>query len=307
MNLKIPYVIFEEHNEAFYYWGQAAEKGFLAPKNNILFHVDHHDDMECGGYHWDFRRAFSSLEERREFTYQELGIADFIVPAFYEGLFDQLYMMKSLLPKPFQEEQRLVRLTGTNTLSVLRYVPFLHSKYKNSADPDYRFFTYHEGSLMDTPALKNIVLDVDLDYFCWDDSLHTTEPKRMELTKQAFEEYQANPYHPFRILPRKLLNAVEEGGHYYLEYKEPLEPGDIASEDLIQKRMDRFFQWLKQQPWEPCFMTICRSAHSGYLPRTRAAFVEEQFLHGLQDIWGERAGLWAAFLHSKTFHQIFYK
>lgn len=287
MKLKIPYVMIEEHHEAFYYWGLAVEKGWIPSTGNVLFHLDHHDDMECGGYRRDFHTPFSSLEERHAFTYHNLGIADFIVPALFEQTFTQLYMMKSLLPKPFQEEQRLVKLTGNSYLAVHRYVPFLHGEYKKNGHPNYRFFTYSEGSLMNTPALENTVLDVDLDYFCWDDSLHTVQPKRMELTKQAFEEYQADPYHPFRILPRRLLTAIEEDGHYYLEYSEPLEPAVIASEELIQKRMTRFFQWLKKQPWEPRMVSVCRSAHSGYLPRCRAAFVEEQFLNGLEQLWGE--------------------
>lgn len=287
MNLKIPYAIFEEHHEAFYHWGIAMEKGWIAPTGNVLFHLDHHDDMECGAYRWDFRVPFTSLKERHEFTYHALGIADFIVPALYEQTFTRLYMMKSLLPKQFQEEQRLVKLAGANHLSVLRYIPFLHGEYKRNNDPNYNFFSYHEGSLTDTPHLDNVVLDIDLDYFCWDDSLRTVEPKRLELTKQAFEEYQSDPYHPFRILPRKLLTAVEDNGHYYLEYSEPLEAAATANEDRIQKRIDRFFQWLSQQSWQPRFITICRSAHSGYLPRSRAAFVEERFLRGLNQLWGE--------------------
>ncbi len=287
MNLKIPYALFEEHHEAFYYWGLAVEKGWIAPRGNTLFHVDHHDDMESGAYPHNFETPFSSLQERKEFTYHCLGIADFIVPALYEQLFDSLYMMKAVLPKPFGQEQRLVQLSDGNCLRACAYIPFLHAEYKKSNHPNYRFFSYYEGSLSDTPPMDNVVLDIDLDYFCWDDSLRTVGAKRIELTKEGFEDYQNNPYHPFRILPRKLLDAVEENGRYYLQYQEPLNMEAIADEERIQKRMDRFFQWMSQQPWQPRFLSVCRSAHSGYLPAVRAAFVERQFMRGLEQLWGE--------------------
>lgn len=132
MNLKIPYALFEEHHGAFYYWGLAVEKGWIAPRGNTLFHVDHHDDMESGAYPHNFETPFSSLQERKEFTYHCLGIADFIVPALYEQLFDSLYMMKAVLPKLFGQEQRLVQLSDGNCLRACAYIPFLHAEYKKA-------------------------------------------------------------------------------------------------------------------------------------------------------------------------------
>jgi hypothetical protein len=32
MMLKMPFLTMEEHHEAFYYWGFAVEKGWIAPK-----------------------------------------------------------------------------------------------------------------------------------------------------------------------------------------------------------------------------------------------------------------------------------
>ena len=46
----IPVYCMEEHHEAFYYWGLAVENGYLQKEGNTLFHIDHHDDLENGGY-----------------------------------------------------------------------------------------------------------------------------------------------------------------------------------------------------------------------------------------------------------------
>lgn len=277
----LAYRMLEEHHEAFYLWGAAVEEGILRPSGNVLFHVDHHDDLECGGYFHDFTRPFASLEERRQFTYEKLGIADFIVPALYEGLFDTLYNMKSLLTKPFVSRQKIVRREGKNCLLLDDYIPFLHRQRLEAPDSTDRLLTFWEGGLSETPPLQSVVLDIDLDYFCWDDSLQTAGPKRIELTREAYEAFCTDPYHPLRILPRRLFDAVECGGRYYLQYAEPPCAVPPRDEARIQKRVQRFFGWLQAQPWTPSLVTVCRSARSGYLPRDKARWVEQLVTEGL--------------------------
>ena len=276
MKLRMPSCSFQEHHEAFYYWGEAIEKGYLKPRGNVLFHIDHHDDFEYGAYFHDFTKPFSSLEERKEFTYHCLGIADFIVPGLFEGIFDRFYNMKGLTPVPFREGLRFIRLQHDNILTPGDYIPFLHGDFKKAQDPNYTFYTQYEGSLSPTPPMDHVVLDMDLDYFCWDDALTTANPKRIELTKEGYEDFVNDPHHPFRILPRKLLHAVEEEGRYYLQYEEPPLHTPIATEERIRKRIEKFEVWLRDQPWEPALITVCRSSGSGYLPRDRAQLVEQE-------------------------------
>lgn len=281
----IPAYCMEEHHEAFYYWHLAIAEGYLKEKDNTLLHIDHHDDFEGGGYYWDFTQKLEDLEERRKFTYEKLGIADFIVPAIYEGVFSYMLNMKKVLPRAGLEEEKFVERIGNNTLSVKDYKPFLHSKYKTDADSKYRFFTYREASLVSVGNLKDVVMDIDLDYFCWDDSLSTVEPKRMEITKAAYEEYKNDIYHPFRILPKIMVYAEEFEGKYYMRYQEPYTQEKIADEERIEKRVQRFFYWLKEQAFTPSLITICRSAHSGYLPAHRAEFVEQKVKAVLNELY----------------------
>ena len=281
----IPVYLIEEHNEAFYYWGFAVQQGYMNKKGNTLFHIDHHDDLESGGYFRDFREPFQSLEERKKFTYEELGIADFIVPALYEGTFSKLYNMKSLVQRPFQKKERFVRRVGDNALTLGDYIPFIHASYRKEGNEKYSFFTYYEGALAETEQLENVVLDIDLDYFCWDDSLQTVPPKRIEITKEAYEAYEKNPYHSFRILPRRLLRTEKVDGKYYLRYEEPAIYEKKPDETRIRKRIANFTEWLGMMEWQPKLITICRSARSGYLPAEYVQLVENLLMTDLEYIY----------------------
>ena len=69
--MSIPTIIIDEHNEAFYIWHYFIEKKFINRTENYLLHVDHHEDMECGGYDWDFsdkNNLPENTEEAKKFT-----------------------------------------------------------------------------------------------------------------------------------------------------------------------------------------------------------------------------------------------
>ena len=282
---EIPLYLMEEHHEAFYYWGHFIEKGYLSKKDNALFHIDHHDDLEAGGYFHDFTHPFENVEERRTFSYEKLGIADFIVPAIYEEVFSELYNMKRVVPQNFTKQERFVKRKGKNVLELGNYVPFLHSQYKKNQQNEYRFFSYFEGSLSEIDIEKNIVLDIDLDYFHWDDSLSGVGEKRMEITKAAYNEWMENRYHPFRILPKRFFYVKQIEDTFYLYYREPPSAENAADWEKIEKRIQRFAQWLKNQNWKPKVITICRSKLSGYLPETYSVHIEEKVIKCLEEIY----------------------
>lgn len=53
---------------------------------------------------------------------------------------------------------------------------------------------------------------MDLDYFCWDDSLLSVPEKRVEITKEAYEGCLADRYHPLRLLPARTVKPQVVGG-----------------------------------------------------------------------------------------------
>jgi hypothetical protein len=279
--MSIPLHLMEEHHEAFYYWNLFIEKGYIQKKDNYLLHVDHHDDMEGGGYAWDFTHRDLSLEEARELAYERLGIADFIVPAIFQGIFSDVHIVKNLVPKPLVQEEQFIKCTGGCELTRGKMIPFLHASWRGKADSPYQFFTWREGCFEPMTIEKDVVLDIDLDYFCWDDSLKSVPPKRMEITKQAYQEFVQNLYHPFRILPKRLLQAEEEAGRYYLVYEEQVPQNEPPDQERMLKRMDRLLGWLRECGIEPKVIDICRSRYSGYLHSSAYPWLEEELIERL--------------------------
>ncbi len=280
--MSIPLYRIEEHHEAFYYWNLFIEKGYIRKSGNYLLHIDHHDDMEGGGYNWDFTRTDMSLEEARKLTYDGLGIADFIVPAIFQGIFSEVHIVKSLTHTPMVQEEQFVKQTGGCKLTRGKVIPFLHASWRGRADSPYRFFTWREGCFEPASMKKDIVLDMDLDYFCWDDSLKSVPPKRMEITEQAYQEFIQNPYHSFRILPKRLLHVEEETGRYYLVYEEHIPQKEPSDRERILKRMDRLLGWFTECRIEPKAIDICRSRYSGYLHSSVYPWLEEEWMQRLQ-------------------------
>ena len=286
--IMIPYSIMNEHRDAYYHWCCMIEKGYIPAEGNYLLHIDHHDDMTPGGYAWDLTEMPKNAEEALRFTDECLGIADFIVPAIWQGIFSTCHIFKNLIPAPVKSTDMVMRLANSQVLLPQAYIPFIHSRARAEGDPKLRFYTYKENGLdknADFSDVKNLVLDVDLDYFCWDDSLKSVPQKRMEITKEAYEEYMSDRDHPFRIMPKRYLYAMEEDGRYWLVFEENTEREPLPSEEMIEKRVDRLFRWLKKTKVTPAAIDICRSSVSGYLPAGRAEFVEKTFIEKLHEAY----------------------
>lgn len=281
--MTIPVYIMEEHHEAYYYWQYFADKGLIPQKGNYLLHVDHHDDLASCVYDWDFTKMPETWEEARAFTYEKLGIADFIYPAVYKGTFSTLHTFLSVSPKEYQDKDMVLK-GKPGALVPMKYVPFIHAKYKQDPNGPYRFFKMREGSLMPLKITEPVILDVDLDYFCWDDALTTAMPKRIEITEEEYDSFQGNPYHPFRILPKRLFTAEREDGKYYLRYFECAVKNSIATHEKIAERIHDFIVWLSENGVVPNAIDICRSRYSGYLPAEAYPFAEEEFLRQLKQI-----------------------
>ncbi len=71
------------------------------------------------------------------------------------------------------------------------------------------------------------------------------------------------------------LLSLNEGG--------PRDP--LPSDGLILKRIDRLIGYLNDQGVLPKAIDVCRSSISGYLPAEKAAFVEENFMKRLGELY----------------------
>ena len=148
--------------------------------------------------------------------------------------------------------------------------------YKDGLDPT--FSTPWDSFVLTLPKFN---VDVDLDYFVWDNSLSTAEPRRIEITKEQYELIQKDSFHYLRIEPKLSYRTVEENGRYYLESAACIPADPMPDKETILERMDNFFAWLKDKNIQPAAIDICRSRISGYLPRTVFPWIEEEFLERL--------------------------
>ena len=232
---RIPCVMMNEHRDAYCCWTYFANEGFIGESGNYLLHVDHHDDYEIGLYERDLTRMPRTFDEALDFTDKELGIADFIVPALWQGMFSALHNLKTILPASFKDRTHLLLLRDGNVLEMRRTMtPLLEERAK--ADPErYRIYAYREGGLHRAARIDaaSIVLDIDLDYFCWDNSLLSVPEKRVEITKEAYEDYLADRYHPLRLLSARTVKPRVVGGEGL-----PGLPGGGAQRPAPKRRAD---------------------------------------------------------------------
>ena len=284
---KIPCVMIDEHRDAYCCWTYFVNEGFIGESGNYLLHVGHHDDYEIGLYERDLTRMPRTFDEALDFTDKELGIADFIVPALWQGMFGTFHNLKTVLPASFKDRTHVLLLKDGNFLERRRAItPLLEERIKT--DPEScRIYAYREGGLhhADRIDAASIVLDVDLDYFCWDDSLLSVPEKRVEITKEAYGDYLADRNHPLRLLPARTVKPRVVGGRYYLAFLEGAPRDPLPSERLILRRIDRLISYLGDQDVLPKAIDVCRSSISGYLPAEKAAFVEENFMKRLGELY----------------------
>ena len=286
---KIPLFIIEEHNEAFLIWNYACLNKLIRPFGNTLLHVDHHPDMEYGGYRNPIPRVGESINKIKEFTYGALGIADFIYPAIYQGIFNELIFIKNIVPTLSDEEEKCIYSVdglGKN-INIQNNNPLFRIKLKNEKyeEDSFGFFRYREGGLKDPIVVQPFVLDIDIDYFCADDSLATVDEKLLEITREAYEELNENPYHPFRILPRRLITHIKKEGKYYIKYEEHCEKGKAISETKIMKKINKFQEYLINLKKQPQLIVVCRSRYSGYTNNEVWEFIDKELLKVFTNIY----------------------
>ncbi len=106
-------------------------------------------------------------------------------------------------------------------------------------------------------------MDVDLDYFCWDNTMSTGEPKRIKITEEAYRSFTDDRNHPLRILATRIVDAVEDQGRYWLYISQVIPEEPLPDDETILRRMDRLFWYLRRTGVRPAAIDICRSVRSG--------------------------------------------
>jgi hypothetical protein len=85
---KVPAVVVDNHNHAFYFWWEAASRGLIKPGVELV-HVDQHKDMREAAEPY----LGQSLEEAFEYTNYVLNVGNYIRPAMDCGLIGEVRMV----------------------------------------------------------------------------------------------------------------------------------------------------------------------------------------------------------------------
>ena len=274
----IPTFILEEHHEAFIVWNYAINKKFIADRNNTLFHVDEHSDMETPRFNKSIL-DLEGMEAIKEFTYKELNIASFVMPACYNGFFDKVYWIRQkhrkLRIKPVKMSIRSYNQTGRRLMSST-----IKDIEKLPLDNDRKIFDYYLYEERHIPIGLDVVLDIDLDYFSCSGDPNVLKEIYIEITQAEFESFVRDKYHRLNYLGPKIDSLINEGKYYYIinNYNDIYPSNSKVNDEIIKNRIDKFLSNLIHQRINPIMISICRSRFSGYTPDDQWQLIEEYLL-----------------------------
>lgn len=286
---KVPLFIFEEHHEAFFVWNYSVMNNLIKNFNNTLLHVDEHSDMAVPKFNYSIKSIQDKLQNIYEFTYNELSIANFIVPTIYQGMFSHLYWLyqstnegkgskKPILVYSHQGEGRVLMIDINCDVGTLA---FFNSDFKNAL---FKSIKTHD----EFPESKSVVLDIDLDYFSCNPHYYHYKGK-LEVTKEQYDSFNIDKHHFLRFSLGSGINSKIEDGKYYLLFNSlhpEVIPGKLkVSEEEIVRRIDIFIDFLIKNNVEPQLIDICRSRLSGFTPEDQWEFIEEKLIEKLSTLY----------------------
>jgi len=287
----IPVYVLEEHNEAFLVWHYAVERGLIGREGNTLLHVDQHADMDLPVFNASLGARSRSLRAMRSLAYEELGIANFIVPALYQGVFRTVcWINHGYFQKDEPAGYLLYSLGGRGWSFALKRE---NPQNAAAASADLRRFRYRIMTLWDDLATDevtgsaDVLLDIDLDFFsCIKKPMPRAE---VEVTKAEHDAFQGNRYHFLKLRTDCTVRAAERGGRYFLVFNDldhRVPYGLEVPDETIRLRVEMLRRFLARSRLVPALVTVCRSRHSGFTPRDRWELIEREVLSALQAVYG---------------------
>ena len=293
---KIPVFTVEEHHEAFIVWNFAVRKGWISNKGNCLFHVDAHSDMGTPRFNKSIHDIKTDPEEIKSFTYKELDIASFIIPACYQGLFNQVYWIK---PQSDNQliTQREMYVRSYNQLGKRLFSGKTQNipKNKDIVDPDRKTFDYYLSTVEQLPSNKEVVLDIDLDYFSCSGNPNELQEIIIEITSSEYEHFIKDPYHRLNFIGLYNIEAIQRDDKYYYiinKFDEKYPSKMKVDNKEVDARIDRFVDCLSGNQISPLMIDICRSRFSGYTPKEQWNFIENNLLTMINKVFNIQQTRW---------------
>ena len=281
-------VVLEEHHEAFIAWHWAKNQGLIPSRNNYLLHIDEHADMFPPRLRRSVRDLTGDLADVVAFTYRELTIASFIIPAVYQGLINQIYWVRQK-HKGIKKKERAEFVHSCNSEGkFMAREPYnnVFQGLMNTAK-DGKLLKSYLGAEEDMPEQQEVLLDIDLDYFSTIEFPHEYQSRRIEITREEYERFIGDKYHFMRLTgPRCEAREIEGQFYYEINATDEIYPSRLKiDEDSIAARVQELIASLKAKDIRPQLISVCRSKISGYTPEDQCEFIEELLMNGLGNIY----------------------
>lgn len=278
----IPAYSVEEHHEAFLVWHHAIRTGILSPAFNVLLHVDEHSDWAVPRLRRPLESLDGTLADLIDFTYGELDIGSFIWPAIYQRVISEVHWLRHFHTATLSQRRMFIRPTNEARTEFVTGLALGNGL----GEP----IVIHELLTPESPFpyKGEFILNIDLDYF----SSHPYPDytgRRLEITAEAYTEFNADRYHFLRIAPGSKITARTENNRYYLYFNASPDASHqrppANSVDVISERMDALMAFLQKSPSTPVLIITCRSRFSGYTPEDQWQFIENTLYDRLHQMY----------------------
>ncbi len=291
MPANIPAYIFNEHNEAYYFWHKARLDGYLNTPLDI-YHVDAHSDManlqklRCSLY-CDKKNPAETLAHYRHIAYQEMNIANFLIPAVLNNIVKSIYFV---FPAWRQYKRRIKKANVATAFGdghVFKHDIKMKASEKAKimfAYPDLKEYRYIRTDIERVPSNRKVILDIDLDYFACTDSITNRMSYELAITRDQYlnrdqfvRDNASLQYSDLRIDFRKRKTKYTAT----IRFEKEENQDHLPSKSEIKREVNRLVDILAGKNVKPVIITICRSNISGYCPPQYFQMIEDYLLQQL--------------------------
>ncbi len=223
--------IFNDHQWAFYYWKKSQLENKIGG-NNILIHIDHHEDHDGV---FKLPKEITNLTELKNYVSNTSNIVDYnyISAGIYDGLISEIYWITKKAGEP---KETVWEYSLYNDGLILTQLGCIQ---ENCLEPDFKVKVHIINSSSQLPDLrnKNVILSIDLDYFI----LAAHKPEQNQVNIEIDELVKTVP----RINP-KIITIAESRSY-----------SDLEKLDFTRDRLKNKIEKISETPIEiPTDITI---------------------------------------------------